>query len=205
MFKEFGLIFLLFIVAVVFFRKIEKWNDVIFGKICIGIILLTCIGNFFYNIGTVYPTFVYEDVPIGDSEENLLAYKKDSQFRWLLLNTISTNRQIYLDQEGELYERYFDIFAQEVETIAITEEARELMVKREEDFEKIGAMDMIDQLSYAFLKWKGGELPQLFISLEQLEGCDALIAITRNSDTKSSLYVMSTSYFQDIMEQEKLP
>lgn len=205
MFKEFGLIFLFFIIVIAIFRIIVKKNAVFFGRLCIGLIVLTTIVNICYNLYTVYPTFVYEGVPIGDSEENLLVYKKDSQFQWQILHTMLLNRRVCLDQDGDLYERYFTIFANGVEKIMVTDEARSLIEKQTADFEEMGPMDMINQLDYAFLKWKGGNLPLLFINTQQLEGCDTLVAITTSNEDQNSLYVMSECYWQEILEQEELP
>lgn len=205
MFKEFGLIFLVFIIIIVIFRRVLHRSSILFGKMCIGIIIGTTLVNILYNFRMVYPTFVYEGVPIGDSEKNLFVYKEDSQFRWHMLNTISSNRTVYLDNEGELYEQYFNIFSDGVKYASFSDEVRRSVIEQKRNFEDFGEMFMLIDLDFAFPTWEGGPRPQLYINTEKMEGCDKLVAVADWGDKQGALYVMSEYYFQSIMEQEELP
>lgn len=200
MFKEFGLIFVIFIVIIFILQKIERRNAVFFGRLCIGIILGTTVINVFYNLRTVYPTFNYEGVPIGDSEENLFVYKKDSQFQWHILNTISSNRVVYLDMEGDMYEQYFNIFSSGVERVEYSDEVKKRVLKYTEDFEDFGEMLMLIQLDFAFPQWDDGARPRLYINVNQLEENDRLVVVAYWAEEQSAMYVMAESYLRSIMK-----
>lgn len=200
MFKEFGLIFSIFIVIIYVFQIIKFRNTVFFGKLCIGVILCTILINILYNFRTVYPTFIYEGVPIGDSEENLFVYKKDSQFQWHILNTMSSNRSVYLDMNGDVYEQYFNIFSDGVERVEFSEEVKKRVIEHTADFEDFGEMFMLRQLDFAFPQWKGGPRPQLYININQLEGNDRLVVVAHGDEEQSAMYVMAESYLRSIIK-----
>lgn len=200
MFKEFGLIFSIFIVIIYVFQIIKFRNTVFFGKLCIGVIVCTILINILYNFRTVYPTFIYEGVPIGDSEENLFVYKRDSQFQWHILNTISSNRFVYLDMNGDVYEQYFNIFSDGVERVEFSEEVKKRVIEHTADFEDFGEMFMLRQLDFAFPQWKGGPRPQLYININQLEGNDRLVVVAHGDEEQSAMYVMAESYLRSIMK-----
>lgn len=200
MFKEFSLIIFAFIIIVFIFHKLKRRNPVFLGKVCIGIISFTILVNILYNLKKVYPTFVYEGVPIGDSEENLFVYKRDSQFRWHMLNTISANRFVYLDKEGDLYEQYFKIFSNGVNRVEFPDEVKKSVLEHKKEFEDFGEMFMLIELDFAFPQWEGGTRPHLYINIEQLQGCEKLVAVTDWNEEQSALYVMSEEYLYSIMD-----
>lgn len=200
MFKEFGLIFVIFIVIIFILQKIGRRNAVFFGRLCIGVILGTTVINVFYNLKTVYPTFIYEGVPIGDSEENLFVYKKDSHFPWHILNTISSNRVVYLDKEGDVYEQYFNIFSDGVERVEYSDEVKKRVLEYTEDFEDFGEMFMLIQLDFAFPQWDDGARPRLYINVNQLEENDRLVVVAYWAEEQSAMYVMAESYLRSIMK-----
>lgn len=199
MFKEFGVLFVVFIAAVILFRYLYRKQISYYRYITIGLLLIVILVNIFYNLNYVYPTFIYEGVAIGDSEQNLFVYKKDSQFRWHILNTISHKRSILLDEQGQLFEHYFTLFAEDVEYIQIPDRIRE-MIGEQEEFQYQCDLSMVEQLDYAFPLWQEGEKPKLYLNEQSLQGEKELVGIFIAGNESSELYIMSARYFKSLME-----
>lgn len=204
MFKEFTVLFLGFIILAYGFRKLFRRNFKWFQRIAIGMILAAVIVNAVYNLMYVFPTFVYEGVAIGDSEENLFAYKKDGQFKDHILNTIIRNRCVMVDEDGKDYEQYFKIFGKESQFFDVSENAREKLKENGDDFTSIGGFAMVRQLHYAFPKWERRAEPDLYINIESLEGCDSLVVMVEEKNEMYDLYVMSETYYKEALNLEKV-
>lgn len=199
MFKEFAVIFIIFIIVAFIFRVIRCRNTNLFQRIALASLICGILVNTFYNVTHVFPTFVYEGVPIGDSVENLFVYKKDSEFQWQILNTIVNGRKVLMDKENSLYQRYFEIFADEYNYIDIEESVQNSICYAKEDFEDAITLSMLEQLDYAFLPPIEKKETLLYIEMEHLKGCDSVVALT---DSENNLYIISQDYYNRIFELE---
>lgn len=202
MFKEFGVLFLILILTVAALRFCYQRRWFFFCRITTGLLCAAIMANVGYNLVFIFPDFVYEGVPIGDSEENLFVYKKDSQFRWQILNTISHNRDVLLDEEGELFAHYFELYAESTERIEVTNTVRN-MLKDREDFEWYGELDMVELLDYAFPDWQGGRKPHLYLQKESLRGEKEMVGVMVDAGEHMDLYVMSEAYYESLSKQEE--
>lgn len=199
MFKEFAVIFFIFIIVAFIFRVIRCRNTNLFQRIALASLICGILVNTFYNVTHVFPTFVYEGVPIGDSVENLFVYKKDSEFQWQILNTIVNGRKVLMDKENSLYQRYFEIFADEYDYIDIEESVQNSICYAKEDFEDAITLSMLEQLDYAVLPPIEKKETLLYIEIEHLKGCDSVVALT---DSENNLYIISHDYYNKILELE---
>lgn len=204
MFKEFGIIFIGFIVAVILLHVMVKKNKSQCYKLVALFCILLILVNTIYNLKFVFPTFVYEGVPIGDSEENLFAYKNDGHFQWQILNTVSNNRKVFLDSEGEFYQEYFNIFSAEVELIEFPKEHKRLLEEQKEKSSHVTILTMVQQLSYAFPPWNGDEFPLLYLNEEDLQGCDTLVVTVEERDGVWDMIVVSEKYYHNLLVEEGL-
>lgn len=201
MFKEFGVLFLLLILTVAALRFCYQRRRVFFCQITTGLLYAAILINVGYNLVFIYPDFVYEGVPIGDSEENLFVYKKDSQFRWQILNTISHNRDVFLDEEGALFAHYFELFAESTQRIEVGNTVRNAL-KDSVDFECYGELDMVELLDYAFPDRQGGRKPNLYLQKESLRGEKEMVGIMVEAEEQMDLYVMSKVYYESLTKLE---
>lgn len=199
MYKEFGIIFVIFLTVAVIMRSLYKKDNRRFRIVTVVGLAICILLNIGYNILTVFPDFVYEGVPIGDSRENLFVYKSDSQFEWQILNRVAENRTVLLDGNGGMYQRYFDIFAEKCAELEIAEPIRESVWQNKTDFDETAELSMIKQLTYAFPEWEREELPVLYLNTEELSGCSTLVAIV---DEQDNLYVMSEVYYETVLQEE---
>lgn len=199
MFKEFGVMFFILIITILLLRRLYGRHYKYYRYITAGMLVVAVALNAGYNLRQVYPVFLYEGVPIGDSEENLFVYKKDSQFQWHILNTISQNRSILLDEDGILFEHYFDLFAEEVDYIQIPEKTKELIKEREEFLYQCD-LGMVEQLDYAFPLWQGGEKPRLYMHEDSLPGEQELVFMVIADKETMDVYLMSEKYYRNFAE-----
>lgn len=206
MFKEFGLIFILFICVVALLRQIVKKNRMLCYKVVAICIVLTSIVSIIYNFIYVFPTFVYEGVPIGDNRENLFVYKSDSHFKWQVLNTVARNRKVLLDNEGEFYRKYFEIFSEEVEALELSEEDRRLLLEEKQENQSLNiiTLTMVVQLTYAFPTWNGKILPTLYLNEEGLQGCDTIVVAVEENDGSYDMIVVSENYYNYLLKKEEI-
>lgn len=199
MFKEFAVIFVIFIVVLLIFHEIRCRNISMFQKVALASLICGILVNTFYNVTHVFPTFIYEGVPIGDSVENLFVYKKDSEFQWQILNTIVNGRKVLMDKKSSLYQRYFEIFADDYDYIEIEDSVQNSVCYTKEHFEDAIRLSMLEQLDYAFLSPIDKKETLLYIETEHLKGCDTVVALT---DSDNNLYIISQDYFNKILELE---
>lgn len=204
MYKGYAVIFMVFLLMVFLLRITYRNNPQKVKKIAYILLTATIVINIGYNIKNVFPTFLYDGVPIGDSKENLLVYKKDSEFKWQILNSISHNRSVKLDQEGEEFHYYFTIFANKVSVFNIPDENRACILDKYDDFEVVGNMSMVKQLPYAFPQWEGQREPVLYLNVEGLKDCGVLIGMTVEKENGLDLYVMSEEYYKNALDQEAI-
>lgn len=206
MFKEFGLIFILFICVVALLRQIVKKDRMLCYKVVAICIVLTSIVSIIYNVRYVFPTFVYEGVPIGDNRENLFVYKSDSHFKWQVLNTVASNRKVLLDNEGEFYQKYFEIFSEEVEVLELSEEDRRLLLEEKQENQSLNiiTLTMVEQLTYAFPTWNGKILPTLYLNEEGLQGCDTIVVAVEENDGSYDMIVVSENYYNYLLKKEEI-
>lgn len=199
MFKEFGLIMIIFVLSIFFFRWLFCHNFKLFQRvfICSGVIAI--IINVTYNVITVFPTFVYEGVPIGDSRNNLFVYKEDSQFSWEILNTVVRNRKVYLDRQGSLYDVYFTAFAEDVQSVEISDEIRETLYDEGKVMQSC-PLDMVELMPYVYPDWEGETIPTLFINVESLYNDEALVCIVDKND---DIYIVAKEYYTSLLQEEK--
>lgn len=198
MYKEFGIIFVVFLAVAVIMRRLYKKDNQRFRSVTVAGLILCILLNIGYNVRRIFPDFVYESVPIGDSRENLFVYKSDSQFRWQILNRVAENRTVLLDSNGKMYQRYFEIFAEECAEIEIAEHARDAVWQNRADFDETAELSMIKQLTYAFPEWEREELPVLYLNTGDLRECSTLVAVV---DEQDNLYVMSEVYYETVLQE----
>lgn len=203
MFKEFGLIILIMGAAYVTLFRIRKRNSVYFLWILIGLVGLTTIINLVYNFKYIFPDYVYEGVPIGDSSENLFTYKKDSEFQWQILFPILKNREVYIDDRNDFYYTFMETYADKVIKIEIPETVRQSIAEEAEESWTDIMLSMLLQLDYIFPEYiylpKEG-FPYLKINLNNLGDSTELAAYV---DEKENLYLMSKEYLDLISEGMK--
>lgn len=199
MYKEFGVIFIILLAAIIIMWQLYQKKLSVYKTVTVSALILCIFINIIFNLRNVYPEFIYEGVPIGDSKENLFVYKSDSQFQWHILNRVAENRVILLNDEEEIYTNFFKLFAEECKLLEPDAAVKESILMHKEEFDETAELSMVKQLPYAFPEWESEDVPQLYLNTEGLKDCKTLIGIV---DWNKDLYVMSETYYQAILRQE---
>lgn len=199
MFKEFGLLGGSFLIILLVFRRMYGKNRHLFQIVLAGMLCITVIVNIIYNFKYVYPEFVYEGIAIGDSRENLFAYKDDSEFQWQILFPLLKGRTVYMDDSDLYYKQFLELYAEEVIAVTVDKAEKDMVVDIVMDSAEPMTLSMVELLNYAFEPRDSSlfedRYPSLRILETELKGSMELVAVI---DNKSNLYILTKEYFDTL-------
>lgn len=198
MYKEFALVVLCMALVFLLYWQLLKKNKKLFQKVFVIMVIGAISLNTWYNFSYIFPTYIYEGVPLGDAEENLFSYKKDSHFQWQIIFPVIQNRTVSISTDAIHYKRFFDTYAKSVDNLEISQDNLAKLVGQKDKFELQTPLTMIQLLDYAFFEWEDrSNIPQLYVTLEKLQGVNRVVAL---SDQENNLYIMSYEFYMDNIE-----
>lgn len=201
MFKEALITVLCFIGIYVILRILLRKNMLLAKRLIMGGLMLTLLFNIGYNVHAFFPAFVLDGINyLGDAEENLFIYNKESEFTDQILFPVLQNRTVLADESADFYELFFRTFAKTTEALSLTNGERDALICKRDALSFSGPLHIVNLMNYAFPGFqKLTELPILYLDEASLSGEDTLVAV---SDDDGNLYLFTQKTYREVTGHE---
>lgn len=168
---------------------------------------ISCVANTIYNARNTFPDFYMDTVTgpyrYGTFSGNLFAYSDEFMFQDNILFPILKNRSVALDSSADFYEKFISLYAENYETIQISETSRDIILSHMSDFDFshefscIGIMDYAkDEIPSELVpSFEEDIYPWVYINTASLKNEQQLVCIM---DSDYSFYVMSKEYYMTL-------
>ncbi|HKM02195.1 MAG TPA: hypothetical protein VJ083_09110 [Sedimentibacter sp.] len=206
MYKELFVGIIIFFLIVMALKKLYQSQFKYFKQLIFSILFLIIIAGGVYNLIHIFPTTYFKTVSgtfqYGSSIDNLFTYRKDFMFQDQLLFPILKNRNVKLDSQTDTYKFFFNLYSDSVEEVTVTEEERDVVIARINDFNIAADFILVMDMDYVTIHsgnlkdvFAYQEYPTVYIHTSDLANAKDLIAIT---DNDFNVYLMTTAYFEEL-------